>query len=143
MRVYVQNSVVDIVNAVSFFPVTYDKTTRKAAEGSTAIDSSTISVSVKAVSKTFSSVDANKRSFKYIVSGWRFEVLLKFPVEVTLEEFEEDLCLGIMAGEEQGFTGRLAIFMPISDEEWHPTNDSSSGGGTEAVYILSDVLDKQ
>ncbi|MCP4612084.1 MAG: hypothetical protein GY845_25585 [Planctomycetes bacterium] len=143
MREYNQNSVIEIFDAADFYPVSYDKDTRLATVGTTAINKSAASVMIKDEAKVFTSSPADKRSLKYGVSDWRFTLYLKFAQEVTLEGFEDDLLQGIRAGEEQGFSDKLMIFMPVSADIAQPTNDGASGAGTEARYILSNVLSKE
>lgn len=88
-RIEIQKKISEVVKAATFYPVTYDETTKEPSVGVVAIDAAEIFVVVNEVASGFGLDDNYKRSFAQERMGWRFTVLVTFNVEALLEVFEQ------------------------------------------------------
>jgi len=134
-RTRIQNKIIDLVKGVEFYRIKYDPET-----GHASIDDSqpitAKSLNTNEIRSTWVRDPRAGTVVRNIRTRWDFELLLGFPVEVSLEPFEkifEESAVLIPSDTDNGF--RQAILELSAVNVQHPTEDGK--GGTLARISLT------
>lgn len=135
----IQNAIRDIVSSVEYFPITYDGDSEDhAALGETAIDPSSVEVNQTAFELA---VDPRYgRSLVRTPTEWSFELILKFPKEVSLNELVQTLLESpiVPRNTEQNHP---QVTLKLTDASFdEPTRKSSSG--TKATFTFDAEVER-
>lgn len=136
-KIEIQNALVALAKAGTFYKVTY-------TDGVASIGAALSAGDIHAVANEISSSwTGNKRDgimLSRVRSNWMFTLLLKFPVEVTLEAFEQSLANDIPTVTDAD-NKPLAKVALLSTVVTHPSQQGASNG-TVATLTFGVVLSR-
>ena len=127
----IQNALVAVATAGSFFAVTYDPTTTNLVKGA-AVSPATIRANE--TSATFQEDPKWRRDVRQDRKVWRWKLYLAFDREVTCEAFEEDLLLAPRWLPRTSELRQVRLLL-VDSTYTHPTQHQAASG-TTAVYTF-------